>query len=400
MRIRLIPQSVFGVAILMTASALQPAQAETIILKDGTFIDGKITLRTSTSIRLETRLGVKTFSLKDVDDILESLDDSSSTSHKSFADLPPATKAVLNAQADYTLGNYEKALARIEPFKEFTENKAVRIRIDWLVIEINERLGRWDVAKKLLKEKQDSGTPAEKTRAQAHLDIFEVNPDYDLRFVGKKHARNFIFDEELRNKAKDPGALRDQEIMRLALEEYCEQLLVEDTLSVKAVAEKLDIKTTLDAVKNASGSGDIGMQLPYVADLKKAEAALVKAKAILGDYSSAFELDLVRIEFNHLIPVFNQLYSEAFALTPETFQPPFDRATGLLTAQGRRQWQERCDQFLDAVSPLVRLGDYMEAKVERFPDTLRDLHKLATGLNERLKENVRAVKKARSRTRV
>ena len=400
MQSKINPGKVLAWAMLPAALMLTSAQAETIILKDGTFIEGKIKLQTSTTVRVETRLGMRTFSRKDIDQIVESLDDSSSTAQKSFADLPPATKAVLNAHAEYDLGNHEKALARLEPFKEYSENKAVRIRVDWLIIEINERVGRWDVAKKLLKDKQDSGTAAEKTRAKAHLDIFEANPEYDLRFVGKKNARNFLFDEGLRNKAKEPGALRDHEIMRRALEEYCEQLLVEDKLSVKGVAEKLDIKKTLAAVKNASGTGDIGTQLPYVADLKKAESALSKAKAILGDYSSAFELDLVRIEFNHLIPVFNQLYSEAFSLTPETFQPPFDRATGLLTAEGRRLWQERCDRFVEAAKPLVRLTDYMVAKVERFPDTLRDLHKLASNLNERLKENVRAVKKARDRTRV
>jgi hypothetical protein len=81
-------------------------------------------------------------------------------------------------------------------------------------------------------------------------------------------------------------------------------------------------------------------------------------------------------------------------------QPAFERSTGLLTADGRRQWQERCDAFLEAVKPVTRLGEYMEAKIERYPDTLRDLLKIAKDFNERLKENVRAVKKARDRTRV
>lgn len=376
------------------------AKCETIILKDGTFVDGKIKLQTSTSVRIETRMGLRSFSRKEIDQIVESIDDSSSTAQKSFDDLPAPTKAVLNAQAEYELGQYEKALARIEPFKDYTENKAVRMRMDWLTIEVNERLGKWDVAKKLLKDKQQSGTPAEKTRAKAHLDIFEVNPDYDLRFVGKKNARNFLLNEELRNKAKEPGSLRDPIIMRRALEEYCEQLLVEDQLSVKAFAEKLDVKKTLEAVKNASGSGDIGTQLPYVADLKKAEAGLAKARAVLGDYSSAFELDLARAEINHLLIVGEQLAREALSQSPETFQPPFDRATGQLTGEGRRQWQERCDKFLEAAKPFVRIADYMQSKTERFPDTLRDLHKIVTSYNDRMKETVRSVKKARERTHV
>jgi len=399
MRTKTLAQPSASLAFLMAALTLTSARAETVVLKDGTFIEGKITLQTSTSIHLETRFGIRTFRRKDIDQIVESIEDTAG-SKKSFSELPPATKAVLNARADYDLGNYEEALTRIEPYKEYSENKAVRMRVDWLTIEINERLGRWDVAKKLLKDKQDTGTAAEQVRAKAHLDLFEANPDYDLRFVGKKNARNFIFDEGLRNKAKESGALRDDQIMRLALEEYCEQLLVEDKLSVKSFAEKLDVKVTLEAVKNATGSGDIGSQLPYVDDLKKAEAALARAKAILGDYSSAFELDLVRAEINHLLVVSNQLATEAFRQTPETFQPPYDRATGQLTGEGRRQWQERCDRFLEAAKPLVRLVDYMEAKTERFPDTLRDLHKVVADFNERLKENIRAVKKARDRTRV
>jgi hypothetical protein len=387
-------------AALTAAGTLSPASAETVILKDGTFVEGRIVLQTSTTVRVETRLGVRSILRKEIDQIVESVDETGSTSPKAFADLPEVTRAVLNAQAEYDLGLYEKALARIEPFREHTENKALRIRIDWLVIEIHERIGQWDVARKRLKEKLESGTAAEKARAKAHLDILEVNPDYDLRFVGKKNSRNFLFDEDLRNRAREPGALKDHALMRLALEEYCEQLLVEDQLSVKGFAEKLDAKRTVEAVKNATGSGDISMHLPYLSDMKKAEASIAKAKAILGDYSSAFELDLVRAEINHLITVFDELYREAFSQTPETFQPGFDRASGMLTADGRRQWQERCDRFLEVVKPLVRLGEYMEAKTGRFPDTLRDLNTIVTNVHQQLQENVRAVKKARDRTRV
>lgn len=383
-------------AVLLVGGAVQ---AETIVLKDGTFIEGKITLQTSTSVRVDTRFGVRTFARKEIDQIVESINDSSSASGKTFAELPAVMKAVLNAQADYDLLHYEKALSRLEPYRDYAENKAIRMRIEWLTVEINERLGRWDVAKRLLKEKQEGGAPPEKTRAKAHLDLFEVNTDYDLRFVGKKHARNFIFDEDLRNRAREPGSLRDAEVMRAALEEYCEQLLVEDKLSVKAFADKLDERKTLEAVKNATGSGDLSPHLPYIEDLKKAEASLLKAQAILGDYSSAFELDLARAELNHLWVVTLNLGEEALRLSPETFTPASDRASGTLTAEGRRQWQQRCDQFLDAAKPVTRLLDYMIAKTDRYPEMLRDMRTTLIDINERLKENVRAVKKARDRTR-
>jgi hypothetical protein len=56
------------------------ARAETIVLKDGTFIEGKITLQTSTSVHVDTRFGVRAFARKEIDQIVESIDDSSTAS--------------------------------------------------------------------------------------------------------------------------------------------------------------------------------------------------------------------------------------------------------------------------------------------------------------------------------
>ncbi len=377
-----------------------PTVAETVILKNGAFVEGEVTLQTSTTVRVKTRFGERSFSKKEIDQIIESVDHADPDAVNKFAELPPAHKAVLNAQADYDLQNYERALSRLEPLRDYQENKAIRMKIDWLILEINERLGRWDVARKMLEDKKEHGTPPEKTRAKAHLDILEVNPDYDLRFVGKKHARNFILDEETRNRAKESQALRDAMLMRYALEEYCEQLLVEDKLSVKAFADKLKPDVTYDAIKKASGSGDFASTLPYLNDLKVAEAALFKAQAILGDYGSAFELDLVRAEMNHLYAIGLRMEAELERLSPETLTPGFDPRSGQLTPDGRRQWQQRCDEFLVAVKPATRLGEYMLKRTERYPQELRDLRELLTDAGERLAQTIKAVKKARDRTHV
>ncbi len=385
--------------IMATMVLIAAARGETIVLKDGTFVEGKITVQTSASVRIDTRFGVRTYSRKEIDQIIES-DAGGAAAEKSFAELSPAMKAVLNARAEYDLGQYEKAKERIEPFGQLSDQKAVRLRIDWLSIEIAERLGRWDEAKRLLKEKLDSGTPPEKTRAKAHLDLFEVNPEFDLRFVGKKHARQFLLDEELRNRAREAGSLRDEKVMRAALEEYCEQMLVEDKLSVKAFADKLDSERTYKAVRNATGAGDISSALPYIEDIKKAEASLLKAQAILGDYSSAFELDLARTELNHLIIIIERLLTEAYQQSPETMTPAYNPSNGMLTPDGRRQWQQRCDEFLNAIKPAARLLDYMAAKAERYPETLRDLRAILVDIGERVKENIRVVKRARDRTRI
>jgi hypothetical protein len=388
------------IALIAALTSVAPAVAETVILKNGAFVEGEVTLQTSTTVRVKTRFGERSFSKKEIDQIIESVDHADPDAVNKFAVLPPAHRAVLNAQADYDLQQYERALSRLEPLRDYQENKAIRMKVDWLVLEINERLGRWDVAKKMLEDKKEHGTQPERTRAKAHLDILEVNPDFDLRFVGKKHARNFILDEETRNHAKEPQSLRDATIMRLALEEYCEQLLVEDKLSVKAFADKLKLDVTYDAIKKSAGSGDFSGSLPYLKDLKAAEETLFKAQAVLGDYGSAFELDLVRAELNHLNDVDTRFEAELLRLSPETLNPGFDPRSGQLTPDGRRQWQQRCDEFLNAVKPVTRLREYMMKRTERYPQELRDLRELLTDLGERLAQTIKSVKKARDRTHV
>ncbi len=374
------------------------APAETIILKNGAFVEGDITIQTSTTIRIKTRFGERSFSRKDIEQVIESVAEGESGVDK-FSELPAAHKSVLNAQALYDLKKYDEALQRLEPLRDYQENKAIRTRVDWLIIEINERLGHWGEARKLLEAKKESGSPPERIRAKAHLDIFEVNPDYDLRFVGEKPAREFIRDEATRNRAKEKDSLRDAEIMTLALEEYCEQLLVADKLSVKAFGAKLKPQATYDAVKKASGSGDFVTILPYIGELKSAEAALLKAQAILGDYGSAYELDLLRTELAHLLAVGERLLQELFSASPETYNPPADPRSGQLTPEGRREWQRRCDAFLEQAEPLTRLVKYMLKRAELYPLKLEELHDLLADWDERLAQTTRAIKKARDRTR-
>lgn len=373
-------------------------KAETVILKDGTFIEGDITLETSRSIRVETRFGTRTFLKKDVDQILQSVGTFEANREGDFNELPAPVKAVLNAQADYKLGHYERALSRLEPYRDYQENRALRIQVDWLIIEINERLGRWETVKQLLEDKEQQGTPREQIRAKAHLDLFEANPDYDLRYVGEKHARNFIGDEQLRDRAKQPGALKDAEIMRIALEEYCKQLLIEDKLSVKHFADRLDVDETYETIKDLPPAARLSDRLPYMDDLKKAEASLYKAQSVLGDYGVAFETDLVRTELTHLLTVGGRLYNDAVQTSPENFEPASDPRTGLLTPAGRTEWRRRCDEFLERVRPLDRLIDYMIDKAQRYPRGLRSLNEGLSDFRERLDQTVKAVKRARGRT--
>lgn len=364
-------------------------QHKTVVLKNGQFFEGKVKIQTSRSLHLETQFGVRVFDKKEV---VETLDAGMefSADPAEFNELSPPEKEILNAQVEYDLGEYDKALARAQALPGENENPVVSSRRDWLIIEINERKGQWETAKRLLKEKVERGTPQDRIRAQAHLDIFEANPNYDLRFVGEKPARDFIRDQKTREQAREKNALQDARLMRLALEEYCEQLLVDDELSVKAFANKLDVQKTFEAVKRATGKGELVSELPYSSDLINAEGSIAKTRAILGDYGKAFELDLARTELAHLILVLINLEREALEASPEGTGP-----TG-----GLRQWQERCDEFLRRAKPVTLLLDYMLQRVNRFPSALRDLHEIVTDRSARFEEMIKAVKRARSRTDV
>lgn len=375
------------------------AAAETVILKDGTFVEGTITVETKRSIRIETRFGARTYARRDIERIVSVVDDIDPGAVNRFAELPAPLRAVLNARADYKLARYERALTRIKPFMDQPISPGIRTQIDWLALELHQRMGQWASAKRRLTEKANAGAPRERIRARAHLDILTRNPQYDLRFVGDKHVRNFIRDAATLAQAREPGSLRSAGIMRIALEQYCEQLLVEDALSVKAFADHLDVDMTLKAVRQLPLVGDVGARLPYFAALTSAEASLYKAQSVLGDYGLAFEVDLIRTELTHLLLVIQKLEPEVLSLSPETFSPTINRKTDRLTAAGRLDWRRRCDAFLTVGRPLVRLIVYMVDKAERYPHGLRMLRENLSGYHERYGQMMRAVKRVRNRSR-
>lgn len=381
------------------ASTAPLAHGETIIFKDGSFVEGKIVIETSRTIRVDTQFGERSFQRKDIERIVSTGQTSAAEGAVAFDKLPEAWQAVLDAEAEYKLGKYKQALARIQEYKSTSASEpALKKRIDWMLVRLYERLSRWEQAIELLEQRRSSGDPRERVRATAHLDIFEWNPSFDLRFIGRKHARNFL-DDDLRELAREPGALSDVRIMRAALEEYCDQKLIEDEFSVRKFADALDVEDTHRAILSEAAGGDITRKLPYLGAMKKAETTIYEVQSILGDYGQTFEIDLVRTEMIHLLAVYDRVLSAAMAVSPSGYEPSFDRRTMLLSAQGRKEWQSRCDQFLDKTTPLVLMLEYMIDKVDRFPGAMRDLRERLAGLQNRLDEMNRSVKKARTRTR-
>ncbi len=389
----------FFMILIPMAAAASAVGAETIILKDGTFVEGRVTLETSVTLHVETRFGLRAYDQGEIERVIKGAEPIDPDAINRFDELSAPVQALLNARADYALGRYKEALARLQRFRDDGRDQAPRVQMDRLVIDIHERLGHWSEAERMLQAQTRSGLPQERLRAKAHLAVFEANPDYDLRYIGRKHARNFIRDESLRLLAREPDALRDHRVMRAALEEYCEQLLVEDNLSVKAFADKLDADSTHQAIANAHGTGDLGRRLPYIKDLKRAEATLVKAQAILGDYGIAFELDLARTELNHLLPVLERLLTEAITVAPQLLRPSVDRKTGTWSPEARAEWQERSDEFIEASRPVSRLLSYMVDKAEHYPEGLRDLLRTLIDRRDRFENMVKTVKRGRRRTR-
>ncbi len=383
-------------------STVKEGDAVILVLKDGTFVGCEIVVKTSKTIRVKSIYGIRSYNLRDIDRIVEDVDYSDAGSVERFEQLPDALKAALNARADYDLGNYERAFSRLDPFLEYDENQSTRNLIDWLLIEIYERQGRWDDAKRMLKAKKKRGSPREKLRAEAHLDIFKRNPDYDLRYIGTKHARNFlvIADQYLRNKAREPNSLTEREIMHAGLAEYCEQLLQAEGFSVPALESYMDLKKTYEAVRELSPSGDLERHLPYATMLERAEESISKAQVVLAGYGDIYELQLVRVEVAHFTDVWYSLSRQMVEASPRRITPAYNAQTGKLTRDGRKQLMDQCDEFVKRGRLIVWLIEYMKTKLERYPrklDSLIELHNIALEYHENM---IRWAKRLRNKTRV
>ena len=373
-----------------------------LVLKDGTFVEGEILVKTSTTLRLKSAYSVRSYNRRDIDRIVADVDFSDADSVERCEQLPSALKATFNARADYHLGKYEQALARVKPFLEYEENQATQNLIHWLIIEIYERQGRWDDAKRMLKTKKKQGSPREKLRAQAHLDIFKWNPDYDLRYVGTKHARNFLIiaDEHLRNKAREPDSLMEGELMSAALAEYCEQKLKAEGFSVPALESFMDVNKTYEALRELQVGRDIEKNLPYLDMLERAEKSVSKVQAVLPGYGDIYEVQLVRVEMTHLFDVWFAMGQQALQVSPQEIVPAFNAQTGRLTRAGREQLKEQCDEFIKRTQRVIAVLEYIQSKARRHPVKLSSGIELQELVMSYLQNMIKWARKMRQKTRV
>ena len=380
---------------------LSQSDAATIILKDGSIIEGEILIETSSTIRIKTLFDVRSIKRRDIDKVfgadLDSGDSGGATAE--FDALPEGVKALLNARADYKLGRYERVLERLDGLIDRPADAVNQSEILWLAIESYERLARWSEVDDLLKRAKEKGTYRDQLRAKAHLAIFKSNPKRDLRVVGKSFARNFL-PKQLVPRSREADSLSDIGLMRWALSEYCDQMLRNEKTSIQAMEERMDERVTLKAVKElpkgARGS-NLLQSMPYYDDLRKVEKSIYKAQAVLPGYADAFVLDMVRAEAQHLTDVLFALFDEALEDSPYTLDLQKDPRTGKLSADARRTWQEACDRFLERTATLVSLDKYLREKTSGYPKELSYLRKLLLDLSERLNQMRQSVARRRNR---
>lgn len=386
--------------VLITPSRAWGASVVTLVLTDGTVIDGEILSRTRSVIRLRTAHGVRKYRLNKIEQIITPSSDPADL-EGGFDALPSEAQQILDARALYATGRYQEVIERLTPLLNPRSNKTNQMLIRWLLIDANQRLEQFREATDYLEFVSEHGDPRDKMRAKAYLQVFEDNPAYDLRLIGDKRARFFLSDDML-VKGKEPRALADVEVMHAALKEYCDQILLGEQASVQAFARNLNqlLADTLRALDDPDRTGRAVNALPYIEELREVESSLYRVQAVLLHYADAHEINLVRTEAELMLEVIEELFERALAANPENTTPAFDRETGRLTPNGREEWRALCEDFLDQTKATVELTEYLLEKVGRYPYELRRLNRIYGERLDRLEQMRQLANKRKERARV
>jgi hypothetical protein len=254
----------------------------------------------------------------------------------------------------------------------------------------------------MLEEVEKIGRRQDKLRAQAHLDIFRQNDEYRLEKINDRLSKDFLPKEpqNLYLKGKERNALADRQLMELALIEYVEQILRDEKSGLDAFRRSLDVEQSVQSIREMPPAARLEKYLPYADKLKDVEKSIEKAGGILPTYTRGYDLDLVRTETQHLSEVMEVVFRDLVNNYPDNFDYAFDPQTGKLTKEGREQWRENCETFLDDSTPLEIMGEYMLKKLERYPRELRRLHRTVQASLKLLTEMREAINRKKGRTDV
>lgn len=298
---------------------------------------------------------------------------------RSFIGLAEADRQIRNARADFDLARYQKVLERLKPSAGQSASAEQKSTIQWLIIESHLRLAEFERVLELCRKLQDEGTPSDKARAKAYLDLLDSNAKdgYGLRQVNDEYAWHFLkeafYSDEFIDAAKEPRAFAKPEVMRVALEQYCYQILLRDK-GVEVFKKSLDLDETLKALRDMPKTGAAEKYLPFVKDkrLDRVVDSINSVDWILPGFAVSYRLDLVRIEAEHLYQPLERLFEEVIQKFPPGVLPPTD-ANGNLTGEGRKQWRKRCEDYARDLMPLIQLARYIKVKVDAYPRELRRL---------------------------
>lgn len=395
-----------GAAVLVVTLALQAdtLRADIIVQTDGTLIEGKIIDQGQRYVKIETRNGVQRIRRNKIERVIqESAEGSAMLAIQQmpyFDRLPDIAQELKNAQALYDLERYDKIPDRVLPLVgKGTQFDEMRIR--WLLIEAYERMGEWKEADRLLRQTLEDGREPDRMRAQAHLDIFDENPGYTLRYVNGVRTAKFL-DRAMRDEGKNPNALQSRKMMEAGLTEFVEQILRDEEVSTAALQERMELEETLEVIQEAidRDARHVPRVLPYLDDLRKVETSIYKANAILPGFAIGYDIELVRVEAAHLDQVIRRLVQIVSDAYPGRRDFPVDRETGRLTPDGREQRREACDSFLQISRPTVELIEYLLTRVRPYPKEMRRFIKEYEDTLERIEQMRQNTVRSRNSTRV
>lgn len=395
----------------LLAAFLPVVQADTIVLKDGTIVEGKILRESPKYVKIRTKFGEKSYRRNKIKKIIKEDNEGSAVFSlhrvREYSALTDLAQTLKNAEALYDLGRFDEIQPLIEPL--LGKGTAIdNSRIKWLLIENFERKGDWAKVDEMLEEMRDSDRESDKIRAKAHLDIFEENSKRNLRKIGGVRTKDFMT-RELRNRAKVKNSLQDREIMEAALKEYLNQIVRNSKISVGAFEKELNPQETEHALREelelakkdkTKRRRNIEDVLPYLDLLRKTEQSIYKAQSILPGYASGFELDLVRTEVTHLEKSVRSLLGTLSNAYPDNRGFAFGAEDGRLTPENREQWREACDEFLELSRPVSRLIEYILMRVRPFPEKLAPFIKEWEDTLERVKQMEHNTNRNYDRTRV
>jgi hypothetical protein len=383
--------AVVALTLLMAGGALR---ADTVVLKDGTILEGKIVSKSTKYLRLETRFGRKSLRRADIDRLVEESEEDSALhairQTHDFDALPAEAQVLKNAQALYDLGRFSDIPPLVEPLVG-KGSKFDDMRIRWLLIDNHIRQGQWAETEALLKKTQEDGRETDKIRAEVYLNIFKENPGHNLRKIGEVRTRDFM-EWDLYLQAKEPDSLRNPKIMEAALREILRQRLHDKKNSIAAFKDELKVEETVSIIQKELDKDPKERKiksfvklLPYLEKMEAVEKAQFEADAVIPGASRGFQLHLVRVESDHLRDVLSTLLGPVVEAFPGDKSVPTD-AHGRLTKEGREQWRKMSDEFLERSRPVIELMEYQLSRLRAFPDELKPLIKLWEDVLERVEQ--------------